>query len=79
MNLVGGQVPPFQVSNSAPEHQDTMSLQDVDLGMPHDDQAEFDDPDKIIQVPHIERTLTEESAGKVFLGLKMRVTFLILQ
>ena len=40
-----------------------MSLHDVDLGMPHDDQAEFDDPDKIMEVPHIERTLTEESAG----------------
>ncbi|XP_065216673.1 sodium channel protein 60E isoform X2 [Planococcus citri] len=56
-------LPSFRVQGTA-KHQDTMSLQDVDLL--NDDQADehevyINDPDKQ-QVPHIERTLTEDSA-----------------
>ncbi|KAK7584284.1 hypothetical protein V9T40_005247 [Parthenolecanium corni] len=54
-------VPSFRVQ-SINQHQDTMSLQDVDLGLLHDDQADFDYQDEDKQIPHIERTLTEESA-----------------
>lgn len=59
-------VPSFRVQ-SINQHQDTMSLQDVDLGLLHDDQADFDYQDEDKQIPHIERTLTEESAGKFHL------------
>lgn len=48
------------------QHQDTMSLQDDLLNddQTDDQDAYSSDPDcKQIQVPHIERTLTEESAG----------------
>lgn len=58
-------VPSFRVQ-STNQHQDTMSLQDVDLGLLHDDQADFYYQDDDKQVPHIERTLTEESAGKFY-------------
>lgn len=53
-------VPSFHVQNTT-MHQDTMSLQD--LGSLHDDQVDFEENDENQQIPHIERTLTEESAG----------------
>lgn len=59
-------VPSFQVQSTTTQHQDTMSLQDIDLGLMQDDQTDYEDHcNKNNQVPHIERTLTEESAGKI--------------
>lgn len=57
--------PSFQQQSAVTQHQDTMSLQDVDLGLLQDDPADYEDQDKENPVPHIERTLTEESAGKL--------------
>lgn len=58
-------VPSFQVQSTTTQHQDTMSLQDIDLGLMQDDQTDYEDHCNTNKMPHIERTLTEESAGKI--------------
>ncbi len=71
-------VPSFHVQNIA-EHQDTMSLQDVDLGSLHDEPVDYENRDENTQIPHIERTLTEESAGNQIYKYLMRFVASILK